>query len=167
MKSRYASPFSKIAHAICRCSSSRFGLAILFVPTQIEPLQALENRIERGLRIALDVGVVNAQDHRPVVVPGVEPVENEGSRAANMQIARRRGGETNSQHEISGYRRRRGQLPLCRTNPQTRGSIIARHVWRWLEWRPAARGRKRPTDYCESFCVCGGSSGRRTPGTAS
>jgi hypothetical protein len=39
------------------------GLAILLVPSQIEPAQALEDGIERGLGVALDVGVVDAQDH--------------------------------------------------------------------------------------------------------
>ncbi len=77
-------------------------LAILFIPAQIEPLQAVEDRIERGLGVAVDIGVIDAQDHGAVIAPGVQPVEDERPRAANMQIAGGRGSETNTQHDISG-----------------------------------------------------------------
>src|ERR1017187_1280091 len=47
------------------------GLAILLVPSKIEPAQPIENGIERRLRIALDVGIVDAQDHRAAVMARV------------------------------------------------------------------------------------------------
>ena len=74
------------------------GLSVLLVPIQIEPLQAVENGIERRLCVAIDVGVVDAQDHRAVVAARIQPVENERPGASNMQIARRRRGETDTQH---------------------------------------------------------------------
>src|ERR1700722_12820667 len=80
------------------------GLRVLLVPIQIEPLQAVENRIERRLCVAIDVGVVDAQNHRAAVTARIQPVKNEGPGASNVQITRRRRGETDTQHEISGYR---------------------------------------------------------------
>jgi hypothetical protein len=63
------------------------GLAILFVPTQIEPAQPVEDGIERRLRVAFDVGIVDAQDHRAAIVARVKPVEDERARAADMEKA--------------------------------------------------------------------------------
>ncbi len=42
-------------------------LAILLVPAELEPVQPVEDGIERSLRIPANVGVVDPQDHRPVV----------------------------------------------------------------------------------------------------
>ena len=46
------------------------GLAVLLVPAEIEPAEAVEDGIERGFGVALDVGVVDAQDHGAAVVGG-------------------------------------------------------------------------------------------------
>ena len=73
-------------------------LPVEFIPPQIEPAQALENRIERGLRVAIDIRIVNAQNHRPVMAPDVKPIENEGSRAPDMQVARRGRSKANTNH---------------------------------------------------------------------
>ena len=48
--------------------------------------------------VALDIGVVDAQNHCAAVPPRIEPIENEGTRASDVQKARRRGRETNSNH---------------------------------------------------------------------
>ena len=74
------------------------GLSVLLVPIQLKPLQAVENGIERRLGIAIDIGVVDAQDHRAVVAARIEPVENERPGASNMKVTRRRRGETDTQH---------------------------------------------------------------------
>ena len=74
------------------------GLAIQLVPPKIEPLQPVEDGIERSLRIAFDVGIVNAQHHGAAVVARVQPVEDEGACTADVQIPRWRGGETDSKH---------------------------------------------------------------------
>ena len=41
------------------------GLLVLFVPTEIEPVQTLENRIDGGIGVAFDVGVVEPKDMVP------------------------------------------------------------------------------------------------------
>jgi len=45
------------------------GLLVLLVPPQAEPAEPVEDRTERRLGVALDVGVVDAQDHGPAVPP--------------------------------------------------------------------------------------------------
>ena len=77
----------KMASAIWRCSARRSDWLVLLVPAEVEPAQALEDGIERGFGVALDVGIVDAQDHGAAVVAGVEPVEDEGARAADVQKA--------------------------------------------------------------------------------
>ena len=76
------------------CSSVKikaFGLPILFVPVEAQPAQAFEDGLHAGVGIALDVGVVKAQDHRPAVVAGIEPVEDKRARAADVKKTGRRG----------------------------------------------------------------------------
>ncbi len=77
-----------------------FGLLILFVPAQIEPAQAVENRIDAGFGVALDVGIVEAEDHGPSMMAGIEPVEDEGAGAANVQKTGRRRSESDSKHNF-------------------------------------------------------------------
>ena len=48
-----------------------FGLLVLFVPAEPQPLEALENRVDRGIGVALDVGIVEPQDHGSAVAAGV------------------------------------------------------------------------------------------------
>ena len=74
------------------------GLLVLLVPAEIEPAQAVENGIERGFGVALHVGIVDAQDHSAAVAAGEEPIENEGARAPDVQKARGRGREPDSEH---------------------------------------------------------------------
>ena len=96
VKSRYARPLSEDGFGISLMQGQALGLAILLVPAQIEPAQPIEDGIERGLRIALDVGIVDAQDHGAAVVAGVEPIEDERARAADVQKAGGRRREANS-----------------------------------------------------------------------
>jgi len=74
------------------------GLPVFFIPAQVEPSQAFEDRGERGLGVALHVGVVDAQDHDTAVMAGVEPVKDEGARASYVQKARGRRRKANSEH---------------------------------------------------------------------
>ena len=90
------------------------GLFVLLVPAEVEPAQAFEDRSHRGFGVALDVGIVEAQDHRPALVAGVEPVENEGARAADVQKAGRRRRKTDSQHNCQYNKRLRGEFPVER-----------------------------------------------------
>ncbi len=73
-----------------------FGLLVLFVPVEAQPAQALEDGLDAGFGVALDIGVVEAQDHGSVVVAGIEPIEDKGARAADVQEAGGRGGKTDA-----------------------------------------------------------------------
>ena len=75
------------------------GLLVLFVPLQAEPAQSFKDGLHAGVGVALDVGVVEAQDHGAAVVAGVEPVEDEGSRAAHVEKTCGGGREAHSQHK--------------------------------------------------------------------
>ena len=73
------------------------------VPIDPEPLQAFENVLGvLGLGPLL-VGVFNAQHERALLVLGVEPIENSGSRRSNMERARRAGGQSNAHHRGSWW----------------------------------------------------------------
>src|SRR5215831_1835571 len=88
-------------------------LLILFVPTQAQPLQSIGYETQGGFGVALDVGVVQAKNHRAAMVAGIEPVEDEGSRAAHMQKTGGRRSKAHPQsrigwlvgaaHEITGF----------------------------------------------------------------
>ena len=47
-----------------------FGLLVLFVPGETQPAQSLEDGLNAGLGVALDIGIVKAQHHGSVVVAG-------------------------------------------------------------------------------------------------
>ena len=61
-------------------------LCIRHTRTKVQPIQPVEDRIERRLRVPLDVGIVDPQDHRARVVAGVQPVEDKGPGAADEDI---------------------------------------------------------------------------------
>ena len=79
-------PFAKIASAAA-VQGKAFGLLVLFVPLQAQPAQSLEDGLDAGLGVALDIGVVQPQHHGSVVVAGIEPIEDKRARAADMQKA--------------------------------------------------------------------------------
>ena len=57
------------------------------VPVDAEPTQAVDDRLDRSLRRALEIRVLDAQDELPAVMARVGPREKRGARAADMQIA--------------------------------------------------------------------------------
>ena len=63
------------------------------IPLQAEPRQAVEDRGDGGLGRARAIGVLDAQQELAAGVLGIEPVEQGGARAADVQEAGRRGGE--------------------------------------------------------------------------
>src|SRR5262249_27327355 len=60
----------------------------LTVPIQAEPGEPIEEGLDRSLRGALAVGVLDPQQHLPAAPAGIEPVEQRGARAPDMQKAR-------------------------------------------------------------------------------
>ncbi len=56
------------------------------VPVQRQPAQTVQDRADRVLGGALHIGVLDAQDERPTLRPGEEPVVQGGSHAADVQI---------------------------------------------------------------------------------
>ena len=67
-----------------------------FIPIQAEPLQSFVNRCHRFLGVSFDVGVFDAQHEFTAVMPRKQPVEQRGARPSNVQVASRRGSETNA-----------------------------------------------------------------------
>ena len=66
---------------------------VIFVPVPIEPEPAhsVEDRVDRFLRGARPVGVLDPQQELAAVVAGKEPVEQGSARTADMEVAGRRG----------------------------------------------------------------------------
>ena len=64
------------------------------VPFQAEPFQPVQDRLFRCLGRARPVRILDAQQEPPAMPPRVEPVEQGGPGAADMEEARRRGGKT-------------------------------------------------------------------------
>ena len=67
-----------VRHALLKNLPRRFlverqplRLLVFLVPPKVEPLQSLEDRLHRGIRIALDVGVIQAKHHGPGVPSGI------------------------------------------------------------------------------------------------
>src|SRR5690606_18849616 len=57
------------------------------VPQQAEPLEPVGDRLDHRVARARAVGVLEAQDEGAAVVTGETPVEQCGSRAADVQVA--------------------------------------------------------------------------------
>ena len=75
-------------------------LFVFLVPAQIEPAQTFENRIDGSVGIALDVGIVESQDHGSAIPTGIKPVEDEGAGAANVQKTCGRWRKSNARHNF-------------------------------------------------------------------
>ena len=56
------------------------GLPVPFIPREAQPVEAFFNRLQRLFRIALDVGIVDAENHGSAPVPRKKPVEDKGPR---------------------------------------------------------------------------------------
>ncbi len=65
----------------------------LAIPVETEPVEAVENGVDRQLGRALAVGILDAQKEGSAEAFRVEPVEQRCARAADMQEAGRGGGE--------------------------------------------------------------------------
>ena len=64
-----------------------------FVPIDAQPMQAVEDRLQRLLDVPLLVGVVDPQNELAAMLPGEQPIEQRGPDAANVQISGRTGSE--------------------------------------------------------------------------
>ena len=94
--------FCEDASACCPVKIEALGLLVFFVPVETQPAQPLEDGLHAGVGVALDIGVVEAQHHRAVVVAGVEPIEDKGARAAHVQKAGGRGRKANARSGAAG-----------------------------------------------------------------
>ena len=107
--------------------------------SQSSPSQrhAVEDAGDHVGRRALDVGVFDAQDERAAVAAGVEPVEERGARAADVQIPGRRRRETDADgHRTILCRGQRPAGPAARTRLE-----LPRH-------RPPRSRRSKPLPPC-------------------
>ena len=99
------------------------------VPVELQPLHAPEDGVDGFRRRPLAVRVLDPQDELAAAVPRVQVVEQRRTGAADMQVARRAGGETCSDFG---------------------------HGSRWFGGRPAPRGaqavRFEACPACESPC---------------
>src|SRR2546430_1719563 len=65
-----------------------------FIPLDPEPLQGTDNLLRVMLTRALDVGILDPEQHLSAVVPCVQQVKDGCARAAHVQVPGRRGRET-------------------------------------------------------------------------
>ncbi len=70
------------------------------VPLQAKPAKVLEDGQLRFARRTLGVGVLDAEDERPVVPARKEPVEQRRARVADVQVAGWGWGETDSHRAV-------------------------------------------------------------------
>jgi hypothetical protein len=59
-----------------------------FVPLGSQPLQGVQDSIYQLRLVALDIGVLNAEEHYATLVTGEHPIEKGSSRAAYVEEAR-------------------------------------------------------------------------------
>ena len=67
-----------------------------FIPIKAEPLQSFINCGHGFFGIARPIGVLNAQNEFPPVMPREKPVKKRSACPANVQISSRRGGEADA-----------------------------------------------------------------------
>src|SRR5882757_1762797 len=63
------------------------------VPIELEPLQTVENGGNSRFGRSLAIGVLDPQQHLAAALFGIEPVEQRGAGAADVEKAGGRGGE--------------------------------------------------------------------------
>ena len=88
------------------------------VPPDAEPGEPVEDRGDRGLGRALAVGILDAEQHLAAAPTRIEPVEQRGARAADVQKAGRRGRK--ARDDGSGHRT--GEWLAGEVVPTPRGS---------------------------------------------
>ena len=74
-----------------------------FVTAQAQPLQPVENRLDRRLGRAGAIGILDPQQVLAAMVAGEQPVEQRGAGTADMQVAGGRGGKP--RHDAATVRR--------------------------------------------------------------
>src|SRR6185436_20039062 len=79
-----------------RCDTLR--RPVILIPSEPEPLEAFKDRLQRGLGDPPGIGIVDAEDHGPGVVPRLEPVKDESTRTSDVQKASGRRRKTHSKH---------------------------------------------------------------------
>ena len=79
----------------------------LAIMIEFQPVQSLQDGVDGLLGGAFAVGVLDPEMELTAVVPGVEPIEQGGAGAADMQEAGRRGGETGDGGHVVGQSGRR------------------------------------------------------------
>jgi len=74
------------------------------IPVEAEPLKSVDDALDEFGLVALGVGVFDAEDHDAALLAGVEPVEESGARAADVEVTGGRWGEADADggvcHEI-------------------------------------------------------------------
>src|SRR5688572_14584564 len=83
------------------------------VPGQAEPLESLENGPRAFLCAARTIGVLDAEQELAPVTTDVEPVEERGSRATDVEIASRRRCKTESIRQLLDGGRGTGDGNRC------------------------------------------------------
>ena len=100
------------------------GLEIgLAVPVEAEPAHAVEDRVDRRLGGAGLVGILDPQQEAAAMVAGVEPVEQGGAGAADMEEAGRRGREAGDDAGGLGLRSRAHSPRMGPWRPVTRAPL--------------------------------------------
>src|SRR5271157_3348300 len=89
----FAIEIETIALTIRRVRSADIGT---FIPIEAEPLQVFDKLSFEAFFAALDVGVLDAQDHGAAPLPGEQPVEKRGAGVADVQMSRGRRSEANA-----------------------------------------------------------------------
>ena len=77
-----------------------FGLLVFFVPAEVEPAQTFEDGVDGGFGVALDIRVIQAEDHGSSVATGVQPVEDEGAGTTDVQKTGGGWGKSNTKHNF-------------------------------------------------------------------
>ena len=117
------------------------GPPIFGPSSQSRPSQRSPSRMPStiSVRRSLDVGVFDAQHEHAAVAPGEEPVEERGARAADVQVAGRRGSEADAWgwHRLSASRT--SPARLCAAPPGSRRGCRTCG-------RPDTRARRRASD---------------------
>src|SRR4029077_1659943 len=67
-----------------------------FIPVEAQPKKAVDDALNEFRLVALGVGVFDAEDHGAVLLNGIEPVEQGGAGAADVEVAGGRRGETHA-----------------------------------------------------------------------
>src|SRR5687767_7634357 len=76
------------------------------VPIETQPAETIQNPPDHVRRGPLDVGVFDAEHERAAVPARVEPVEERGAGAADVEVAGRRGSKTNTRqgaHHVGAH----------------------------------------------------------------